>query len=319
MLDVIIATIIGIFVGGIINILADELPYRTFFSNEIKPPENATEEELAEYAEFNRLLKQRNKRGYMPVYPDGTPRPMSTWLGLVAFATGKRLPEKAKPDEVRSRGHREEAGWTLSWRHPLTEIMTGIFFGLAAYVAVTDGIDGMNTAQYLINFVYMAIFSLIIAIDLEHKLILFVVMIPAIALAFLDAFFVPLPLPEFTDSLIGAGLGFAVFFAIYLIGFAFRWYLNSFRGRNITTVAFGYGDVVMLTFTGAVLGTLYTIIAIVLTTLLGAIGAILYLVVKATVSRENATMTAIPYGPYIVIATLIMLLWGSEVWTYFVG
>jgi|GEM_PF-228227 len=317
MLDVLIAAIIGIFVGGIINILADELPYRTFFTNEIKVPDNATEEEKAEYAEFNRLLKQRNKRGYLPVYPDGTPRPVITWLGLLAFATGKRLPEKVKPDEVRSRGHREEAGWTLSWRHPLTEIMTAVFFALAAYAA--SGIEGMNTAQYLINFVYMAIFSLIIAIDMEHKLILFVVMIPAIALALLDAFFVPLPYPEFNDALIGAALGFGVFFAIYLMGFAFRWFMNTFQGRNITTVAFGYGDVVMLTFTGAVLGTLYTVVAIVLTTLLGAIGAMLYLVVKAVVARQNATMTAIPYGPYIVIATLIMLLWGPAVWNYFVG
>lgn len=316
MLDVVFAIIIGIFVGGIINALADELPYRTFFTGGVKLPDNPTDEEIEEYAQFNVLLAQRNKRGYLPVYPDGTPRPISTWLGLSAFALGKRLPDNPKPDEVRSRGHREP-NMTLSWRHPLTEIMTGVFFGLAAFAA--GGIDDMNTAQYLINFVYMAIFSLIIAIDMEHKLILFVVMIPSIALAFLDAYFVNPPPPEFTDALIGAGLGFSVFFALYLFGFVFRWYMNTFRGKNITTVAFGYGDVIMLTFTGAVIGTLHTLVAIFLTTFLGAIGAIIYLIGKRILSGTNETMTAIPYGPYIVIATMIMLLWGNEVWTYIVG
>lgn len=316
MLDIVIAVIIGIFVGVVINALADELPYRTFFTGSVKLPENPTKDEVKEYEHFNTLLAQRNKRGYLPVYPDGTPRPISTWLGLSAFALGKRLPDNPQPDEVRSRGHREP-DMTLSWRHPLTEIMTGIFFGLAAFAA--DSITGMNTAQYLINFVYMAIFSLIIVIDMEHKLILFVVMIPSLALAFFDAYFINPPLPEFNDALIGAGLGFIMFFSLYLLGFVFRWYMNTFRGKNITTVAFGYGDVIMLTFTGAVIGTLYTLVAIFLTTFLGAIGAIIYLIAKRIISGTNATMTAIPYGPYIVIATMIMLLWGNQVWTYIVG
>ncbi len=316
MLNVIIAVIAGLFIGVIINALADELPYRTFFKHEVTPPADATKEELVEYETFNSLLKERNKRGYLPVYPDGTPRPPLTWSGLMAFALGKRLPDAPQPDEVRSRGHREP-DFKLSWRHPLTEIMTAVFFGLAAYAANSDVIEGMNTAQYLLNFVYMAIFSLVIAIDMEHKLILFVVMIPAIIIALLDAFFVNPPLPSFQDALIGAGLGFALFFGFYLFGFVFRWYLNKFRGRNITTVAFGYGDVVLFTFTGAVIGTLYTLIALILTIVLGAIGAIIYMLAKAIIDRENAAMTAIPYGPYIVIATLIMLLWGPQVAPFF--
>lgn len=314
MFDIIIAVIAGVFVGGIVNALADELPYRTFFSKELKAPDDATQEELEEYARFNTLLKERNKRGYLPVYPDGTPRPPETWLGLMAFALGKRLPDKPQADEARSRGHRAP-DFMLSWRHPLTELMTGVFFGLAVYAS--DGIADMNSAQYLLNFVYMAIFSLVIAIDMEHKLILFVVMIPAIIIALLDAYFVSPPLPIFSDALIGAGVGFGIFFALYLFGFAFRWYLNNIRGKNIQTVAFGYGDVVMFTFTGAVIGTLYTLVALILTIILGAVGAILYLVVRAVIARENAIMSAIPYGPYIVIATLIMLLWGSEVAVYF--
>ncbi|MGJ3240485.1 MAG: prepilin peptidase [Anaerolineae bacterium] len=317
LLDIFIASIIGLFVGMIVNILADELPYRTFFTQSIQPPSDATKDELAEYAKFNALLAQRNRRGYYPVYPDGTPRPPSAWMGVLAFALGKRLPEHPQPDEVRSRGHREAAGWTLSWRHPLTEIMTAILFGIAVYASGT--IPDMNSAQYYLNFVYMAIFALIIAIDMEHKLILFVVMIPAIVLAVIDAWLISPPLPNLEDALIGGVLGFGVFYSLYLLGFVFRWVLNTFAGRNITTVAFGYGDVMMLTLTGVLVGTLYTLVAIAVTTLLGALGALLYLITKAIISRTNASMTAIPYGPYIVIATIIMMFWGNDVYRFFVG
>ncbi|MEM9954214.1 MAG: A24 family peptidase [Chloroflexota bacterium] len=314
MLEIIVASIIGLFVGAVLNVLADELPYRTFFRKQVTPPRDAPEEELAEYVEFNRLLLLRNKREYTPVYPDGTPRPIDTWLGISAFIQGKRLPETPQPDEVRSRGHREDDGWTLSWRHPLTEIMTAVFFGLAAWAA--DGIPNMNTAQYFVNYLYMTLFALIIAIDMEHKLILFVVMIPAIALGLLDALFINPPEPGFEDALIGMVGGFGFFFALYLLGFVFRWVLNTFAGRNITTVAFGYGDVLMGAFMGATVGTLYTVAAIALTTLLGAIGALVYLIIKAVISRTNASMTAIPYGPYMVIATMIMLLRGGAVYAF---
>lgn len=310
MLELIIVIIIGILVGGIVNALADELPYRTFFKNEIEIPDDVTKDERKEYEAFNVILKERNQRGYLPVYPDGTPRPISAWLGISAFLSGQRSPETSKPDEVRERPHRQRK--TLSWRHPLTEIMTAIFFAFAS-IAANSSAD-MTMAQYLLNYVYMAIFALIIVIDMEHKLILFVVMIPAIGLAFLDAYFISPPLPNFTDALIGAALGFSAFFLIYVAGQFYRWYQNKYRNRNINTVPFGYGDVMMLTFTGAAVGTLYTIMAIFITTMLGAVGAFLYVIAQRILSGRHDLTTAIPYGPYIVIATLIMMLWGEQVW-----
>lgn len=308
MLDLIFAAIAGIFVGGLVNALADELPYRTFFRGEIEPPEDATDEERAEYATFNVILAKRNKRGYVPAYPDGTLRPVTAWLGLSAFALGLREPAKPQPDEIRERPHRESK--LLEWRHPLTEIMTAIFFMLA--VDGAGSIGSMTTAQYLLNFVYMAIFALIIVIDVEHKLILFVVMIPSIALGFLDAIFVSPPPPDLTGALTGAGIGFGAFFSIYLLGFVFRWYMNTFRGRNINTTVFGYGDVMMLTFTGTLVGDLYTWVAIIITILLGAAGAIIFLLAQRVTGGKGGMTSAIPYGPYIVLATIIMHLYGAE-------
>jgi prepilin signal peptidase PulO-like enzyme (type II secretory pathway) len=309
-MEILFAALIGILVGILINVLADELPYRAYITSPIALPEEPTEEDKVEFERLEGVIARRNWRGFIPTYPDGTPRPISAWLGLLAFALGQREPKEAKPDEERSRPHVE--GNKLEWRHPLTELMTGLFFAMAAWAAPNIGF--MNTAQYYLNFVYMAIFALIIVIDIEHKLILFVVMIPAIALALLDAFFLPEPYPGFNDAIIGAVFGFIFFFLIYLGGYAFRWYINRFRGGKIRTVPFGYGDVMMITFTGAVLGTLYTAMAIFLTTALGAIGAFLYLMVQRALKGRYQAFTAIPYGPYIVIATLLMLLWGTQIW-----
>jgi prepilin signal peptidase PulO-like enzyme (type II secretory pathway) len=309
MFEYIIVALIGLLVGGIVNALADELPYRSYLVVPYEPDENASKEEKEEYEHFRPILYARNRRGLTPAYADGTLRPVTAWLGLSAFLLGQREPVHPQPDEIRARPHHESS--ELSWRHPLTEIMSVIFFVLAAMTA--PHIDGMNMAQYLLNFVYMALFALIIVIDIEHKLILFVVMIPAIIVALMDAWLVPEPYPSIVDSLIGCGVGFGFFFLIYLFGFVFRWVMGKVRGQKINTVAFGYGDVMMISFSGAMLGLLPTLLAIFITLMLGFVGALLFMVGRRIVSGRYDAFTAIPYGPYIVIATMTMQLWGTQV------
>jgi leader peptidase (prepilin peptidase) / N-methyltransferase len=95
--------------------------------------------------------------------------------------------------------------------------------------------------------------------------------------------------------------------------------MGQLRGEKITTVAFGYGDVMLITFSGALLGVAYTAIAMFITVFLGAIGAFVYLAMRLALKGRYNLFTAIPYGPYIIIATLIMLLYGREVWFYVFG
>jgi prepilin signal peptidase PulO-like enzyme (type II secretory pathway) len=276
-LDIILTLIAGILAGGIVNLLADDLPYR--------------------------------RSPGVPSYADGTPRPVIAWLGITAFLFGKRLPDTPQPNEKRARPHRRAP--ELSWRYPLTEICTAGFMLVTLFVA--PDISGMNTPQLIFYMVYMALFALITVIDLEHKLILFVVIIPSIALALLNAFLIPSPGPSFIDALIGATIGFGVFLLLYLGGFAFVWFLNRSRENKIEETAFGYGDVMLMTFTGALLGGYETLFAIFYTVIFGALGALLYLIAQRVLSGRNSTFDAIPYGPYIVAATILMLLFGHVV------
>lgn len=270
-MEYILLALLGIFIGGIINTLADTLPYRQ------KPT--------------------------LPRYPDGSSRPPIAWLGLSAFITGKRASSQSP-------------SLKLSWRHPITELTTAALFMLT--YAQTLAQTPISLWQFTLFLVYMALCVLITVIDVEHKLILFVVILPAIALALLDALLVPIPAPNIRDALAGTGLGFAVFFAMYQGGKLFNYVMGSLQGRDLPT-AFGYGDVMLITFTGALLGFAHTIIAIFIAVFLGAFGAIFYLLLRFLLRGSYNAFTALPYGPYIVVATVVMLLFGDSIRIALIG
>lgn len=277
-----LAVIIGLLAGGLVNALADDLPFR------------------------------RNPG--LPTYPDGTPRPITAWLGITAFLLRQREPENPQPDANRARPYYNEQGEILhtpkklSWRYLLTEILTIVLMILT----VRANITAMTVSQLALYFVYMTLFALIIVIDMEHRLILSVVIIPSIILALVDALVLYQVGPNIRDALSGAGLGFGIFFLLYLGGFAFNFVMAKFQNRTLPT-AFGYGDVMMITFSGALLGFANVLVALFITIFLGAIGAIAYLIGKRVLGGGYSAFTAIPYGPYIVVATIIMLLYSDAV------
>jgi prepilin signal peptidase PulO-like enzyme (type II secretory pathway) len=241
----------------------------------------------------------RRRRVSLPHYPDNSPRPFIAWLGLLAFLTGKR----SSPN-----------GAKLSWRYPLTEIGTALL--MAITVLVTDEDPEVSSLQLVFYLIYMAIFMLITVIDLEHRLILFVVIIPSALIALLDAILTPVNhRPDLSTALLGGLLGFGVFFLMYLGGILFSYVVAKIQGYELPEVAFGYGDVMLSTLCGLILGWQPMIIAMFIAVFLGALGAVLYLIARAVSGRYNM-FTPLPYGPYIVAGTLILLLFAENVRTF---
>ncbi|MBE0690635.1 MAG: prepilin peptidase [Anaerolineae bacterium] len=236
-----------------------------------------------------------------PRYPDDEARPPAAWMGLTAFLLSKRA---------------SSGGAKLSWRHPLIEIVTAVALTLTV-VAASDDVE-MSQFRLLFLLIYIALFVLITLIDIEHKLILFSVIIPALVIALIDAIVEPLG-PDLSSALIGAGIGFGVFFLLYMGGFLFTYLLSKSRGREINEVAFGYGDVMLITLSGLILGWENLLFTMFITVFLGAAGAILYIVFRALAGSRYSMFTALPYGPYIVIATTLMLLFSSEVAGFMTG
>lgn len=292
-LEIILAVIIGLVAGGIVNALADTLILK----------------------EDDEGLLYKLEIG-LPVYGDGTPRPVSAWLGIVAFLLGQRQPKKAKPNEERARAHQQTDG--LTWRYPLTEIATIVL--MIVTVIATHDFNGMNALQLGFYWLYMALFMLITVVDIEHKLILRIVMVPCVIIGLMDALLLPAPLPTLERAIIGGLIGFGIFFGLYLGGFLFTRILSHVQGREINTVAFGFGDVMLITFSGVVVGgSLLIILTIILTVFLGAFGAVAYLIISRLLRGGANAFTAIPYGPYIVAATILVLLFPSTMANILLG
>ncbi len=232
---------------------------------------------------------------FPPRYPDDTPRPPIAWLGITAFLFGKRR----APD-----------GTKLRTRYPLTELFTA---GLMILTVLATSDDPKMTPEQLVFWlIYMAIFALITVIDLEHRLILFVEIIPACVIALIDAATTGYG-ADLRDALIGGAVGFGIFFLLYLGGFVFIYVMAQTRGRSTNEVAFGYGDVMLITLAGFILGWQPLIPAMFLTVFLGAIGAIAWLVGRWLTGNRYALFTPLPYGQYIIAATILMLLFSTEI------
>lgn|SRR5574341_583962 len=163
---------------------------------------------------------------------------------------------------------------------------------------------------------YISIFTLIALIDIEHRLILTVVILPAFLLAFIE-----LALSgrlTFTDAMVGYAIGQILVMLIYLFSGLFLWLRNIGRSEPIREIAFGFGDVTLATFCGLAVGYPGVIYMIVLAILVGGALALLFLV-QMGITRRYEANRVMPYGPAIVIAAAIVLLWGDRVGYYLMG
>lgn len=298
LLEIIVVAIIGLLAGGVVNALADDLPLR----RSVRLPRYVSDDKKRAIHfddEQQGIAQQDDER-----------RPVIAWLGITAFLFGKRT---------------SPSGVMLSWRYPLTELLTAFLMVATIYaVHKNETLAEVGTAQTIIWLIFMFFFALIIVIDIEHKLILFVVIIPIALVALLDAYLTTSRIGEFyqphlRDALIGGAFGFVTFFIMYNGGFLFTYIMGKLRGEEISEIAFGYGDVMMATVSGFILGWQALIFAMFITVFLGAFGAMLYLVSRRLVGERYSAFTALPYGPYIVLGTILMLLYRTPVSSFFMG
>jgi len=180
-----LAALLGLFVGAALNYLADQLPAR----QRIGPPPQCAH--------------------------CATPRPPLSWVGTVAYVTG--------------RFRCLSCGAPLSVRHPVTEVATAVAFAL---LFQAQG----PSVSFAFSAFYLCVFLLVLITDLEHHLIFNVVMLPATLVALAAPFVLDKPTPK--SAFIGAAVGFGFFYVIALL----------------KPGGMGAGDVKLAAFIGAVTG-----------------------------------------------------------------
>ncbi|MBE2219948.1 MAG: prepilin peptidase [Anaerolineae bacterium] len=203
----------------------------------------------------------------------------SRWLGI-----SRRLLDGKCP----------ECGIPTRKRVVLVEVTTAVLFAAMPFFFT-------NPVVLTVYTLYMAILILIIVIDLENRLILDIVTYPGTVLALL--FSLILPTINWRSALAGALIGLILFLGVY-------WLAKVTFGPG----AIGQGDVKLAMMMGAMLGVPSIIGAIVLGIIMGGLISG-FLLATRLVSRK----TYLPYGQYLAIATMIMLIWGSAINAWWLG
>lgn len=178
---------------------------------------------------------------------------------------------------------------------------------LAIYIVLSEPI----LFQAIVLYFYFSSFILIAVIDIEHHLIVNEVMLPVFAIALLETLINTRI--DFSQGLMGYAVGQIIVMIFYLLGAVYLWIVNMGRDENpVNEIPFGFGDVTLATYCGLVVGFPAIIPMLVLMILIGAMVAFLYILVSLVLKNFRAH-TALPYGPSIVMAATVMLLWGDAV------
>ena len=142
--------------------------------------------------------------------------------------------------------------------------------------------------------VYSSVLIALAVIDLNHQLILNKIVYPVALVAMILNFFVPdvFSLHNFLFGLLGGAVGFLILFLPAII---------SRKGM-------GWGDVKMAGMIGLMVGFPNVIVAVFGGIILGGLMAIILLATRKKTRKEG-----IPFGPYLSLATIITMLWGSDI------
>lgn len=153
-----------------------------------------------------------------------------------------------------------------------------------------------------ISLLLLGYLTLVIVIDVEHRLILH----PVSLVGAIFGLVVGFRLHGLPATLIGGAAGFGVMLVLYLLGEWLMGWLSRLRGRKLAEEALGFGDVVLGGVIGLILGWPGVLAGLLLAILLGGIISLVYLVVMVVTRRYRFDL-ALPYGPFLAGSVIILL------------
>lgn len=199
------------------------------------------------------------------------------------------------------RGRCASCGARISLRYPLVEALTGLLSAAVAWKLgfVWATLPGLVLTWFLVALAF---------IDIDHQLLPDSLTLPLVWLGLLLSLFAPAPagspLPvDMRSSIIGAIAGYVCLWSVYHL---FR-LLTAKEGM-------GYGDFKLLAALGAWLGWRMLLPTVLIAAAVGAVAGIGLLAV-----RRQSRSTPIAFGPFLAAAGWLMLMFGREVVTGYLG
>ncbi len=192
------------------------------------------------------------------------------------------------------RGKCRHCSHSISLRYPIIEFIT---LALSVLIAWQFGLSWQTVFSLLLVWSLIAL----IVIDLDHQLLPDHITLPLLWLGLLinlQHTFASLP-----DAVIGAIAGYSVLWLFTKI-----FYLIT--GKQ----GMGHGDFKLLAALGAWLGWQLLPLIVVLSSFVGAMIGI-----SLVVFKQHDRDKPIPFGPYLAIAGIIALCWGTQINAWYLG
>jgi leader peptidase (prepilin peptidase)/N-methyltransferase len=162
--------------------------------------------------------------------------------------------------------------------------------------------------SYIVGFILLTYFCLVAVIDIEHHLILHPVSILGAGLGFMAGVW----LHGVKSTVLGGAAGFGIMLSLYILGALILRLIAQFRNQALEDEeGLGFGDVNLCGVLGLILGWPGISGGIILAIILGGLASLIYLVGMLITGRYRSFM-AIPYGPFLVMSTIILLFFSTS-------
>lgn len=283
-MEFVLIGIVGLLLGGAVNVIAD-----AFLTGRVTPPQ----------------------------YPEGATRPLLAWLGSAAFVFGlrrSRRPESSAAAASSKGACKTAPGSRLSWRYPLAELALALVL-VIANLRLGDG----PLSQQVIQTTYFALFLLIAVIDIERKRIPLTLLVSLAAMALVAALLFTDHAPTLISSMVGGGIGAALFYLAYLGGEQFKRLLEGRRNVTLSSSAMGLGEVYLLAIGGLIVGFPNVLAVALLAILAGGAGSLAWLAQLRLRGQRYEPLTALPYSHNILAAIAAVLLFPADISRIFWG
>jgi prepilin signal peptidase PulO-like enzyme (type II secretory pathway) len=212
----------------------------------------------------------------------GAPRETVNWMAILAF--------------IRFRRRCPYCGTLRAWRDVVVELTLIV---IALWLYFRDPTPGVFWPALIVA----AIFTLIVVIDVEHRLILHVVSVPSgLLILIINSFD---PSRGFIKSLAGGGAGFGLVLCMYFLGGVFGRQIAKAQEGGEDEVAFGFGDVMLGAMLGLTVGWPGIILALIFAIFAGGVFSLFYMLVMTLRDRYNA-FQPIPYGPFLIFGASLV-------------
>ena len=202
------------------------------------------------------------------------------------------------------RGKCRYCGEKISIQYAAVELLTALSF-----VGIYYRLGWAAPIETIASMVLISMFIAIFFIDLYHYIIpdeiIIFGLITGLIFSILKGFnFNNLSLYNWsflTDSFLGAIIGIAAFIGIYILGL---WMMKA--------EAMGMGDVKLMGVVGLYVGFKLTVLSMFLSFIIGSVISLLLIAIRAKKMKDQ-----IPFGPFIVLGSLIAALWGNQILTWY--